>query len=88
MKGNIDLFHNQIHEKNNNMSVQGFEWPPLQLKYHGTQGLCKLVFNKSASGILHLGFTVTAGEIGMCPDMALKSTQSLFFPLFVHLFRT
>lgn len=70
------------------MSVQGFKWPPLQFKYHGTQGLCKLVFNKSASDILYLGFTVAAGEIGMCPDMALKSTQSSFFPLFVHLFRT
>lgn len=58
------------------------------VKYHGTQGLGKLIFNKSASGILHLGFTVAAGEIGMCPDMALKSTQSSFFPLFVHLFKT
>lgn len=36
------------------MSVQGFEWPLFQLKYHGTQGLSKLIFNKSASGILHL----------------------------------
>ena len=70
------------------MSVQGFEWPPLQLKYHGTQGLGKLIFNKSTCGILQLGFTVAAGEIGMCSDMALKSTQSSFFPLFVHLFKT
>lgn len=70
------------------MSVQGFEWAPLQLKYHGTQGLSKLIFNKSASGILHLGFPVGAGEIGMWPDMALKSTQSSFSPLSVHLFRT
>lgn len=55
------------------------------VKYHG---LSKLIFNKSTSGILHLGFTVAAGEIGVCPDMALKSTQSSFFPLFVHLFKT
>lgn len=64
------------------MSVQGFEWPPLQLKYCGAQGHSKIIFNENASGILHLGFTVAAGEIGMCPDMALKSTQ-VFIPSFI-----
>lgn len=45
------------------------------------------VASENASGILHIVFTVAAGEIGMCPDMALKSTQSSFLPSFVHLFR-